>query len=628
MQYVNLLQMIRHTITFAAITNLQLAFVTFTTDIYRTDAAICSQTETTTDWKDQSSSTAYQQMAATETPENLTNVASTFHKELSVSLDLVSAFNISSYVGNCSDLQEQTDADEFHYIPYDEETPDELSRTTREMHGEFNSLMKIALGFICTENKTVGHDFISMARIYVHNFTEFMIRLNCRAEAIDEVAVGDNVADLYRTSIQHVHSVMEMVEYLTKMISDEDKFCAMIQNISQHIEATKSFNAYSFQVNILEELNEVESLQKNMSERARNMSEHKDGNYFTNVITSSNISRYLDAQYWENVLEQKPEILAYNQTQLHEKELINFFRKKVTPVLMAIVLVVGITGNGLLLTIFVRHKETRTPANSMLINLIIVDFLSLVVNVLLNYWRVDTHWYFGCLGCKLFTFFSFLLMAVSTYSVVMISLQRYVAITQMPSLAWCHQSKKTKYFLIATVWGIGCILSVPNALSAHMKSEKCRIISAEDKVHLLTADLITFFVVPLIITVMFSGVTAYRIRSSIRRIPGEATGQEQFKHNRMVSSTVLFALTGIFVVSYSPFFLYCFLVFVVGISMNKSKMEFVYVVLLHLTFTNCCLNPILLFVMSKRYRGYIKRYCGHRQVQSATKSGSSKETSL
>jgi hypothetical protein len=69
--------MIHYTITYVAITSLHLAFVTFTMDIYGTDSAIWSQTETTTDWQDHSSVTAYQQMAAKETPESLTNMTST-----------------------------------------------------------------------------------------------------------------------------------------------------------------------------------------------------------------------------------------------------------------------------------------------------------------------------------------------------------------------------------------------------------------------------------------------------------------------------------------------------------------------------------------------------------------------
>jgi gastrin-releasing peptide receptor len=286
----------------------------------------------------------------------------------------------------------------------------------------------------------------------------------------------------------------------------------------------------------------------------------------------------------------------------------------VAPVILAIVLVVGMMGNGLLLTIFVRHKETRTFANSLLINLIVVDFLSLVVNGLLEYLLVTTPWHFGWLGCKLFIFVSFLLVAVSTYSVAMISVQRFAAVRQVSSLAWCYQSHKTKYVLIATVWGIGFFLSLPHAVTAHVKNETCKNVSLDDIVPVYTADLITFCVVPLLITAVFSGVTAYRIQRSVRKIPGQATGQQQLQHSRMVSSTVLYALTVLFIVSNLPFFLFVYLKFVVDMHMTNWTSALVNVVTYCLRFLNCCLNPIVLFVMSKRYRRYMKRYCGQREV--------------
>ena len=67
--------------------------------------------------------------------------------------------------------------------------------------------------------------------------------------------------------------------------------------------------------------------------------------------------------------------------------------------IVTIVLVVGITGNGLLLTIFVRHKETRTIANSVLINLTDVVLISLVVNVLVDYLLTNMSWQLGLLVC-------------------------------------------------------------------------------------------------------------------------------------------------------------------------------------------------------------------------------------
>jgi hypothetical protein len=70
--------------------------------------------------------------------------------------------------------------------------------------------------------------------------------------------------------------------------------------------------------------------------------------------------------------------------------------------MMATIFVVGITGNGLRLTIFIRHKETRTFPNSMLMNLTAVDCLTLLMNVLLDYFRLRFARQLRVPICKLF----------------------------------------------------------------------------------------------------------------------------------------------------------------------------------------------------------------------------------
>ena len=388
--------------------------------------------------------------------------------------------------------------------------------------------------------------------------------------------------------------------------------------ILQQMESVNFFNVLEITVG---KQKAVVNLLQNISVWVGNRSEHTDGNTFLNVITSGWMWRFLDPHYWAKLLEKETEVLVEYQTELHDVQNERFVAYIVEPVIVAIVLVVGATGNGLLLTIFVRHKETRTFANSMLINLTVVDLVSLVVNVLLDYLLGNQPWPLGLLGCKLFHFFYYLLLAVSTYCVAMISVQRFVVVWQLPSLAWCHQSQKTKYVLIATVWGIGCILSVPHAVIAEIDTGDCYIVALQYRVPVYTGNLIFFCVVPLLITAIFSVLTAYRIRRSAREIPGEATGQQQLQHSRMVSSTVLFALTVVFVVSNVPDFLFFFLKFVVEIDMTYRTFALVNVVMYCLRFVNSCLNPIVLFVLTKRYRQYIKRYCGQREVQPAMRVG-------
>jgi len=158
--------MIYYTSIFAVITISQLAFVTFPMDIYRTDAAIWSQTQqTTTDWQNHFSCTTYQQMADTNIPTSFPNMAGTIHIQLNVSLEnLVSSFSISNYIGTCSDLLDYTHAN-FMLIPNVSEFLYELIKTTWDISLKFNRLMTTAVEFLCTENTNLGHDIISLARI-------------------------------------------------------------------------------------------------------------------------------------------------------------------------------------------------------------------------------------------------------------------------------------------------------------------------------------------------------------------------------------------------------------------------------------------------------------------------------
>jgi hypothetical protein len=378
--------------------------------------------------------------------------------------------------------------------------------------------------------------------MYAHNFTEFMVRLNGSTAAIGEVAVLDTVADLYRTSLQHVESVIELVGHVAEMKSAESKYNALKRTVLQELEAVNFFYETSVLEIVVGKQKELVNLLQNISERFWYISERTDGNPFVNIIRSGWIWRFLNVQYRTELLEDETNVLVLYKTELYDVQYWQFLTYKVTPMILAICLVVGITGNWLLLTIFVTHKKTRTLANSMLINLTVVDFISLVVNVLLDYLRVIVLLKFSFSGCKHFYIFTYLLLAVSAYSMAIISVQRFVAVRQLPSRVWCLQSQKTKYILTAIVWCIGLILSVPHGVSIS-RHDTCDAVSLENASTMLTVDFITLCVVPLLITAVFSGLTAYRIRRSAREIPGEATGQQQFQHSRMVSSRVLFALT-------------------------------------------------------------------------------------
>jgi hypothetical protein len=61
------------------------------------------------------------------------------------------------------------------------------------------------------------------------------------------------------------------------------------------------------------------------------------------------------------------------KSKLFVEQQIHFIVSAVDPTVMATVCVFGIMGNGMLLSVFITHKENRTFPHSILMNLTAVD---------------------------------------------------------------------------------------------------------------------------------------------------------------------------------------------------------------------------------------------------------------
>jgi hypothetical protein len=468
-----------------------------------------------------------------------------------------------------------------------------------------------------------------MSRTYVQRCKEFLVNLSVsttdqNTAAVDQIGAFD--PEVYETSMLHAQYVMELAELITEHV----KIDAMNNTINTKSDEIYFLNKSLVWEIIVPEQEELISLLESCVQRAVNVSKYKEENDFLTVLMSNHTSHFLDVRYWTRLLENENEELRRYKEKLLGAQHDQFLLYTVKPAVTAIVFVVGIAGNGLLLTIFIRHKETRTFPNSMLINLVAADGLYTSISLLLLHFSKLSTWQLGVPMCKFFYFFRYVFIAVSIYSVVMISVQRFTAVRQLPSGVMCHLGKKTKYVFMANIWAVGFILSVPHALIADVKDDICYELSYEHFGPVSTTDLIVFSAVPVILVTVFSGLIVTTIRRSVCSIPGEVAGQERLRHNRIVSSIALIAYNVVFMVSYTPDFLFKFLTIQLGIPTTDWQFIMTNVVTFHLKFVHFCLNPLVLFVMSERYRAYMKEYIcrGENKELDAGKSDNTYDTSL
>jgi hypothetical protein len=262
---------------------------------------------------------------------------------------------------------------------------------------------------------------------------------------------------------------------------------------------------------------------------------------------------------------------------------------------------VAIAENGLLIFIFVRHREMRSDRNIIILNLAVADILSVVCNASLQIIFI----YGGPFEkVKLYYRITDLSLEVSTgvciYSIVVLSVQRYFAV--IPTYRWknCQFIRRFNSILFVVVlWTVGCVPQIIH-ITAQMSFQAWAM-----------RNLILYCVIPIVAIATFYVMTSWRLRQSVRQMPGEALRQETARQARVRSSNVLIALIVVFVISYTPIQLFRFIeLWYYG---GGYLFDYVDLIAYSLLSLNSCFNPIALYVASATFRRYYNRYICYRR---------------
>ncbi|XP_010142035.1 PREDICTED: melanopsin-A-like [Buceros rhinoceros silvestris] len=129
-----------------------------------------------------------------------------------------------------------------------------------------------------------------------------------------------------------------------------------------------------------------------------------------------------------------------------------------------VIFIVGITGtmgNFLVIYAFCRSRSLQTPANILIINLAISDFLMSVTQAPVFFTNsLHKRWIFGEKGCELYAFCGALFGIASMITLMVIALDRYLVITK-PLASGGVTSKRKALIILAGVWLYSLAWSLP-----------------------------------------------------------------------------------------------------------------------------------------------------------------------
>lgn len=267
----------------------------------------------------------------------------------------------------------------------------------------------------------------------------------------------------------------------------------------------------------------------------------------------------------------------------------------------------GLLFNSFVLGVFLAHKDRLTVAEIYLSNLALADFVLLCG---LPFWAMnilnDFNWPYGDALCKMVNSIIIINFYTSIYTLVMISVDRYLALVKTMKGRWLRRTLYAKV-ICSILWILGLLLSTPTLVHRKVKymeefeTMSCILDYSHDSSWKLAHQIlmnVMGFVLPVLVIVFSSGNI---IKTLARR--KESVGFHDISDTK--ATVLVYAVTLLFLLCWAPFQVFTFLDTLCDVQALDETLWFHTLdiggqVSVYLAFLNSALNP-LLYVFSGQY---------------------------
>lgn len=307
---------------------------------------------------------------------------------------------------------------------------------------------------------------------------------------------------------------------------------------------------------------------------------------------------------------------------------INDYFKYVNTVISIVVFVVGLVGNATLLRIIYQNKCMRNGPNALIASLALGDLMYLTIEKPINVFKLlESRWpfaehAFGLFLCKLVPFVQKASVGITVLNLCALSVDRYRAVASWSRVQGVGIPPFT-VIEIVSIWVLSLLLAVPEAIGFDIVPFTYRNQTFRTCMLYPKSDFMMFykdakdwwlfgfyFCVPLTCTAIFYTLMTLEMlnhRNGSLRI----ALSEHLKQRREVAKAV-FCLVLIFALCWFPLHLSRILKKVVYAPNDESRCEFFNFLLvldyvgINLATINSCINPIILYFVSKKFKNCFK----------------------
>lgn len=280
------------------------------------------------------------------------------------------------------------------------------------------------------------------------------------------------------------------------------------------------------------------------------------------------------------------------------------FERVFMPLFYSLIFLLGLCGNGIVLTVLLRAKGSLAGTDIFILNLAVADLLLVVT---LPFWTVQAvhSWVFGDFLCKLVGGILKINFYSSIFFLVCISFDRYLSIVYV--IRMYNRNKRSLIHLSAlAVWVLCILFTVPDFLflvaefDTHKNITTCSLTYASSspahlRVVVCILNQVMAFVLPLLaMTYCYIRIILTLLRSK---------GFQKYKTLRVILAVVV-----VFFLTWTPYHLVEFvktlnyLEILTQDCAGRAKVTIAAEVTSSLGLFHCCLNPLLYAFIGVKFR--------------------------
>ncbi|TRY69146.1 hypothetical protein TCAL_09735 [Tigriopus californicus] len=264
----------------------------------------------------------------------------------------------------------------------------------------------------------------------------------------------------------------------------------------------------------------------------------------------------------------------------------------IAPIFLSVVILVGFFGNLLVVLVVTFNKQMRNTTNLLILNLAVADLLFIV--------------------CKLFQFLIIQTAYVGIYTLVFMSLDRFLAVVfPIESMTW--RTETNCKLVIAVTWVVTVMACVPllfahgvindgiaNAYCMFLNERTIPFLSDGYRWNLLTFQISFFATAYLLPLLLICGLYSVMLHRLWNQAPGGRASAESIKNKKRVIKMVLVVVI-IFALSWLPIHV---ILIMRGMKIYPNNPVTVTMQIIShiLAYSNSCVNPILYAWLSEPFR--------------------------